>query len=139
MSYYHSRFHSLSFTIIVIITMFIGIGMSMVYSKSIKHLLVKNSLQPSNDKNEYRTFYFDDSSIIKPYRAKFELYNQPSSSFPVKLKLGKISRVDNPTIPKLDLLLSAIDRVTYQTEFNNNFDHNISHNYSSFQTEKQFR
>ena len=132
MSYYHSKFHSLSFTIIVIITMFIGIGMSMVYSKSIKYLLVKNSLQKSNDKKKYRTFYYDDSSIIKPYRAKFELYNQPSSSFPVKLKLGKISRVDNPNIPKLDLLLSAIDRVTYQTKFNNHFNHNISHNYSSF-------
>ena len=128
MSYHHSKFHSLSFTIIVIITMFIGIGMSMVYSKSIKYLLVKNSVQQSNDKKKYRTFYYDDSSIIKPYRAKFELYNHPSSSFPVKLKLGKISRVDNPNIPKLDLLLSAIDRVTYQTEFNNNFDHNISHN-----------
>jgi hypothetical protein len=119
--------------------MFIGIGMSMVYSKSIKYLLVKNSVQQSNDKKKYRTFYYDDSSIIKPYRAKFELYNHPSSSFPVKLKLGKIRRVDNPNIPKLDLLLSAIDRVTYQTEFNNNFDHNISHNYSSFQTELQFR
>ena len=139
MSYHHSKFHSLSFTIIVIITMFIGIGMSMVYSKSIKYLLVKNSVQQSNDKKKYTTFYYDGSSIIKPYRAKFELYNHPSSSFPVKLKLGKISRVDNPNIPKLDLLLSAIDRVTYQTEFNNNFDHNISHNYSSFQTEKQFR
>ena len=137
MSYYHSKFHSLSFTIIVIITMFIGIGMSMVYSKSIKHLLVKNSLQQSNDKKDiYRTFYYDDSSIIKPYRAKFELYNNPTGSIPVKLKLGKISRVDNPNIPKLDLLLSAIDRVTYQTEFNNNFNHIISHNYSSFQTEK---
>tara|TARA_B110000914_G_C15139806_1_gene298912 strand:+ start:86 stop:445 length:360 start_codon:yes stop_codon:yes gene_type:complete len=119
--------------------MITGIGMSGVYSKSIRHSLVKNSLQPSKDKKEYRTFYYDDSSIIKPYRAKFELYNHPSSSFPVKLKLGKIRRVDNPNIPKLDLLLSAIDRVSYQTEFNNNFDHNISHNYSSFQTEKQFR
>ena len=137
MSYHHSKFYSLSFTIIVIITMFIGIGMSMVYSKSIKHLLVKNSLQQSNDKKViYKTFDYDDSSIIKPYRAKFELYNYPSSSVPVALKLGKISRVDNPNIPKLDLLLSAIDRVTYLTEFNNNFNHNISHNYSSFQTEK---
>ena len=113
--------------------MFIGIGMSMVYSKSIKHLLVKNSLQQSTDKKDlYRTFYYDDSSIIKPYRAKFELYNHPSSSIPVILKLGKISRVDNPYIPKLDLLLSGIDRATYQTKFNNHFNHNISHNYSSF-------
>ena len=133
MSYYHSKFHSLSFTIIVIITMFIGIGMSMVYSKSIKHLLVKNSLQQSNDKKDiYKTFYYDDSSIIKPYRAKFELYNHPSSSVPVKLKLGKISKVDNPNKPKLDLLFSAINRVAYQTEFNNHFNYNISHNYSSF-------
>ena len=133
MTYYDSKYNSLTFSIIVIITMFIGIGMSMVYSKSIKHLLVKNSLQQSTDKKDlYRTFYYDDSSIIKPYRAKFELYNHPSSSVPVKLKLGKISRVDNPNIPKLDLLLSAIDRVTYQTKFNNHFNHNISHNYSSF-------
>jgi hydroxymethylpyrimidine pyrophosphatase-like HAD family hydrolase len=120
--------------------MFIGIGMSMVYSKSIKRLLVKNSLQQSNDKKDiYTTFYYDDSTIIKPYRAKFELYNNPSSSVAFKLKLGKISRVDNHNIPKLDLLFSAIDKVTFQTEVNNHFNHNISHNYSSFQTEKQFR
>ena len=113
--------------------MFIGIGMSMVYSKSIKHLLVENSLQQSKDKKDmYRNFYYDDSSIIKPYRAKFELYNHPSSSVPVKLKLGTITKVNNPNIPKLDLLFSAIDRVNYQTEFNNHFNHNISHNYSSF-------
>ena len=133
MSYHHSKFHSLSFTIIVIITMFIGIGMSMVYSKSIKHLLVKNSLQQSNDKKDiYKTFYYDDSSIIKPYKAKFELYNHPSSSVPVKLQLGKIIVVSNPNTPKLDLLLSAIDKVAFQTELNNHFNHNISHNYSSF-------
>ena len=132
MSYYHSKFHSLSFTIIVIITMFIGIGMSMVYSKSIKHLLVENSLQQSNDKKDiYRTFYYDDSSIIKPYIAKFELYNHPSSSVPVKLQLGKIILVSNPNTPKLDFLLSAIDKVAFQTELNNHFNHNISHNYWS--------
>ena len=133
MSYYDSKFYSLSFTIIVIITMFIGIGMSVVYSESMNPLLVKHSLQQSNDKKDiYRTFYYDDSSIIKPYRAKFELYNHPSSSIPVTLKLGKISRVDNPNIPKLDLLLSGIDRATYHAKFNNHFNHNISHNYSSF-------
>ena len=133
MSYYDSKYYNLPFTIIVIITMFVGIGMSMVYSKSIEHLLVKRSLQGSNDKTEiYRTFYYDDSSMIKPYRAKFELYNNPSGSVPIKLKLGKITQVDNPNIPKLDLLLSAIDRATYQTEFNYHFNHNIGHNYSSF-------
>ena len=132
MSYYDSKFYSLSFTILVIITILIGIGMSVVYPKPIKSFLVKNSLQLSHDKIKYRTFYYDDSSIIKPSRAKFELYNHPSSSVPVKLKLGKINRVDNPNIPKLDLLLSAIDRVTYQTKFNNHFNQNISHNYPSF-------
>jgi hypothetical protein len=132
MSYYDSKFYSLSFTIIVIITMFTGIAMSVVYSKSLKHLLVKNSLQPYNDKIEiHSTFYYDDSSIIKPYIAKFELYNHPSSSVPVKLQLGKIIVVSNPNTPKLDLLLSAIDKVAFQTELNNHFNHNISHNYWS--------
>ena len=133
MSYYNSRFYSLSFTIIVIITMITGIGMSVVYSKSIKHLLVKNSFRPSNDKTEtFRIFYYDDSRIMKPYIAKLEFYNQPNSSVPVKLKLGKIIAVDSPNIPKLELLLSSIDRVTFQTEYNNPFNHKISHNYSSF-------
>ena len=113
--------------------MFIGIGMSVVYSESIDPLLVKHSLQQSNDKKDiFRNFYYDDSTILKPYRAKFELYNNPIGSAPIKLKLGKITKVDNPNIPKLDLLLSKIDRVTYQTEFNYHFNHNIGHNYSSF-------
>jgi len=106
--------------------------MSVVYPKPIKYFLVKNSLQLSHDKIKYRTFYYDDSSIIKPSRAKFELYNHPSSSVPVKLQLGKIIVVSDPNTPKLDLLLSEIDRVTFQKEFNNHFNHHISHNYSSF-------
>ena len=133
MSYYDSRFYSLSFTIMVIITMFFGIGMSMIYSKSMDHLLVKHSLQRSNDKTLlYSTLYYDDSSIIKPYKAKFELYINPNGSVPIKFKLGKIITIDSPYITKSDLLLSAIDRFNDQKELNNHFNHNISHNFSSF-------
>ena len=140
MSYYDSKYYNLPFTIIVIIIMFVGIGMSIVYSKSMEYLLVKHSLQRSNDKIAiYRTFYYDDSIIIKPYKAKFKLYNNPTGSVPIRFKLGKITSVDNPNIPKLDLLLSAIDKVTYQKEFNNHFKHNISHKYMSFETNKQLR
>ena len=133
MTNYNSKYYSLTFTIIVIITMFIGIVMSIVYSKSIQHLAVKHSFQPSNNKTKiYSTFYYEDYNIIKPYRVNFELYESPINSVPIKLKLGKITTLNNSNIPKLELLLSAIDKVTFQTEYNNPLIKHISPNYYSF-------
>ena len=133
MTYYDSKYNSLTFTIIVIITMFIGIGMSMTYSKSIQHLVVKLSVQESiYKKNKKIISYYEDSNIIKPYRAKYELYKSPINSVPIKLQLGKITRVNNSNKPKLKLLLSVINKDTFETEYNNPLIKNISLNYYSF-------
>ena len=133
MTYYDSKYNSLTFTIIVIITMFIGIVMSMTYSKSIQHLVVKLSVQESiYKKNKKFISYYEDSNIIKPYRAKYELYKSPINSVPIKLQLGKITRVNNSNKPKLKLLLSVINKDTFETEYNNPLIKNISLNYYSF-------
>ena len=133
MTYYDSKYNSLTFTIIVIITMFIGIVMSMTYSKSIQHLVVKLSVQESiYKKNKKIISYYEDSNIIKPYRAKYELYKSPINSVPIKLQLGKITRVNNSNKPKLKLLLSVIHKDTFETEYNNPLIKNISLNYYSF-------
>ena len=132
MTYYDSKYNSLTFTIIVIITMFIGIVMSMTYSKSIQHLVVKLSVQESiYKKNKKIISYYEDSNIIKPYRAKYELYKSPINSVPIKLKLGKLTRVNNSNKPKLKLL-SVINKDTFETENNNPLIKNISLNYYSF-------
>ena len=90
MTYYDSKYNSLTFSIIVIITMFIGIVMSMTYSKSIQHLVVKLSVQESiYKKNKKIISYYEDSNIIKPYRAKYELYKSPINSVPIKLQLER--------------------------------------------------
>lgn len=133
MTYYDSKYNSLTFSIIVIITMFIGIVMSMTYSKSIQHLVVKLSVQESiYKKNKKIISYYEDSNIIKPYRAKYELYKSPINSVPIKLQLGKITRVNNSNKPKLKLLLSVINKDTFETEYNNPLIKNISLNYYSF-------
>ena len=133
MTYYDSKYNSLTFTIIIIITMFIGIVMSMTYSKSIQHLVVKLSVQESiYKKNKKFISYYEDSNIIKPYRAKYELYKSPINSVPIKLQLGKITRVNNSNKPKLKLLLSVINKDTFETEYNNPLIKNISLNYYSF-------
>jgi len=133
MTYYDSKYNSLTFSIIVIITMFIGIVMSMTYSKSIQHLVVKLSVQESiYKKNKKFISYYEDSNIIKPYRAKYELYKSPINSVPIKLQLGKITRVNNSNKPKLKLLLSVINKDTFETEYNNPLIKNISLNYYSF-------
>ena len=133
MTYYDSKYNSLTFTIIVIITMFIGIVMSMTYSKSIQHLVVKLSVQESiYKKNKKILSYYEDSNIIKRYRAKYELYKSPINSVPIKLQLGKITRVNNSNKPKLKLLLSVINKDTFETEYNNPLIKNISLNYYSF-------
>ena len=113
--------------------MFIGIVMSMTYSKSIQHLVVKLSVQESiYKKNKKIISYYEDSNIIKPYRAKYELYKSPINSVPIKLQLGKLTRVNNSNKPKLELLLSVINKDTFETENNNPLIKNISLNYYSF-------
>ena len=47
MKHFDSKYYSLSFTIVVIVTMFIGICLSMLYSKSVKHYFVKHTLSTS--------------------------------------------------------------------------------------------
>ena len=79
--------------------MLFGIVLSIVYSSSFKHSLFKHSANQSNDQTlKSSTFYYEDSNIIKPYIAKFKLYESPIGSVPVQLKLGKITFVKNPKL-----------------------------------------
>ncbi len=131
MTYHNGKYLSLSFTIIIIITMFFGIVLTTVYSKSFKHSLFKLSVKQSNDQTVKRsTFYYEDSNIVKPYIAKFKLYESPIGSVPVKLKLGKITFVNNPIIPKFELLLSALDGKYFQK--NNKWKQNTNDHHSYF-------
>ena len=108
--------------------MLFGIVLSIVYSSSFKHSLFKHSAKQSNDQTlKSSTFYYEDSNIIKPYIAKFKLYESPIGSVPVQLKLGKITFVKNPIIPKFELMLSALDGIKIQN--NNKWKQNINHHY----------
>ena len=111
--------------------MFFGIVLTTVYSKSFKHSLFKLSVKQSNDQTvKSSTFYYEDSNIVKPYIAKFKLYESPIGSVPVKLKLGKITFVNNPIIPKFELLLSALDGKYFQN--NNKWKQNTNAHHSYF-------
>ena len=126
MTHPNSKYLSLSYTIIIISTMFFGIVLSIVYSKSFKHSLFKHSAKQSNDQTlKSNTLYYENSNIIKPYIAKFKLYESPIGSVPVQLKLGKITFVKNPIIPKFELLLSALDGIKFKN--NNKWKQNINH------------
>ena len=106
--------------------MFFGIVLSIVYSKSFQHSLFKHSAKQSNDQTlKSNTLYYENSNIIKPYIAKFKLYESPIGSVPVQLKLGKITFVKNPIIPKFELLLSALDGIKFKN--NNKWKQNINH------------
>ena len=126
MTHPNSKYLSLSYTIIIISTMFFGIVLSIVYSKSFQHSLFKHSAKQSNDQTlKSNTLYYENSNIIKPYIAKFKLYESPIGSVPVQLKLGKITFVKNPIIPKFELLLSALDGIKFKN--NNKWKQNINH------------
>ena len=95
---------SFSFTIIVIISSFVGIIMSMHYSNSKYNYLFTDSFENSFDtsKKIYSKLDHDYSGIGEGI-VHFENKNYPEFSVPVKLVLGKIKKVNNPYLPELEL------------------------------------
>ena len=95
---------SLSFTIIVIISTFVGIIMSLHYSNSKINYLFTESFDNSYDttKKIYSKLNHNYSSI-GVIIGEFENKNYPEFSVPVQLVLGKIKKVNNPYLPELKL------------------------------------
>ena len=95
---------SLSFTIIVIISTFVGIIMSLHYSNSKINYLFTESFDNSYDttKNIYSILNNNNSSI-GVFIGEFENKNYPELSVPVQQILGKIKKVNNPYLPELEL------------------------------------
>ena len=95
---------SISFTIIVIISTFVGIILSLHYSSSKNHYFFTESFENSSDtlKKIYSELD-DDYSSIGGKIVNFENMNYPEFSVPVQLVLGKIKKVNNPYLPKLEL------------------------------------
>ena len=95
---------SFSFTIIVIISTFVGIILSLQYSSSKNHYFFTESFENSSDtlKKIYSELDDDYSSIGRKI-VNFENMNYPEFSVPVQLVLGKIKKVNNPYLPKLEL------------------------------------
>ena len=95
---------SFSFTIIVIISTFVGIILSLHYSSSKIHYFFTESFENSSDtlKKIYSELD-DDYSSIGGKIVNFENMNYPEFSVPVQLVLGKIKKVNNPYLPKLEL------------------------------------
>ena len=96
---------SFSFTIIVIISTFVGIILSLHYSNSKNHYFFTESFENSLDtsKKIYSKFDHDYSGIGEGI-VHFENKNYPEFSVPVKLVLGKIKKVNNPYLPVLGLV-----------------------------------
>ena len=97
-------YKSFSFTIIVIISTFVGIILSLHYSSSKNHYFFTESFENSSDtlKKIYSELDDDYSSIGRKI-VNFENMNYPEFSVPVQLVLGKIKKVNNPYLPKLEL------------------------------------
>ena len=95
---------SFSFTIIVIISTFVGIILSLHYSSSKNNYFFTESFENSSDtlKKIYSELD-DDYSSIGGKIVNFENMNYPEFSVPVQLVLGKIKKVNNPYLPKLEL------------------------------------
>ena len=102
---------SFSFTIIVIISTFVGIIMSLHYSNSKYNYLFTNSFEKLFDtsKKIYSKVEHDYSSIGVNI-INFEKNNYPEFSVPVQLILGKIKKVNNPYIPELKLAFLENDK-----------------------------
>ena len=102
---------SFSFTIIVIISTFVGIIMSLHYSKSKNNYLFTGSFEKSyytrNKINSKLDYYY--SSIGVNIR-NYENMNYPEYSVPVQLILGKIKKVNNPYLPELKLVFLENDK-----------------------------
>ena len=103
---------SFSFTIIVIISTFVGIIMSLHYSNSKYNYLFTNSFENLFDtsKKIYSKLDHDYSGIGEGI-VHFENKNYPEFSVPVKLVLGKIKKVNNPYIPELKLAFLENDKI----------------------------
>ena len=101
---------SFSFTIIVIISTFVGIILSLHYSNSKYYNLFTETFEKSLDtsKKIYSKLDHDYSGIGEGI-VHFENKNYPEFSVPVKLVLGKIKKVNNPYLPKLELALLIND------------------------------
>ena len=95
---------SFSFTIIVIISTFVGIILSLHYSNSKNHNFFTESFENLLDtsKKIYSKLDHDYSGIGEGI-VHFENKNYPEFSVPVKLVLGKIKKVNNPYLPVLGL------------------------------------
>ena len=111
MNYISNIHKSFSFTIIVIISTFAGIIMSLHYSNSKYNYLFTNSFENLFDtsKKIYSKVEHDYSSIGVNI-VKFEKNNYPEFSVPVQLILGKIKKVNNPYIPELKLAFLENDK-----------------------------
>ena len=102
---------SFSFTIIVIISTFVGIILSLHYSNSKNHYFFTESFENSSDtlKKIYSKLD-DDYSSIGGKIVNFENNNYPEFSVPVQLVLGKIKKVNNPYLPELKLAFLENDK-----------------------------
>ena len=95
---------SFSFTIIVIISTFVGIILSLIYSSSKNHYFFTESFE--NSSHTLKKIYSeldDDYSSIGGKIVNFENMNYPEFSVPVQFVLGKIKKVNNPYLPNLEL------------------------------------
>ena len=101
---------SFSFTIIVIISTFVGIIMSLHYSNSKYNYLFTVSFENLFDtsKKIYSKVEHDYSRIGVNI-INFENNNYPEFSVPVQLILGKIKKVNNPYLPELELAILEND------------------------------
>lgn len=94
---------SFSFTIIVIISTFVGIIMSLQYSNSKNNYLFTESFENSYDTRKIYSELLHDYSSIGVNIRNLENKNYPEFSVPVQLILGKIKKVNNPYLPELEL------------------------------------
>ena len=95
---------SISFTIIVIISTFVGIILSLHYSSSKNHYFFTETFENSSDTLKKIYSKLDhEYSIIGGRIVHFENKNYPEFSVPEQLVLGKIKKVNNPYLPKLEL------------------------------------
>ena len=133
MTQINNKFNSLSFTIILIFSMLVGILTSIFFSGSLGKSLVEDSSNLSNKESlQIRYFDYGNSNIVESYEVRFNLYESPISSVPVKLKLGKIIKLNIIEDHKLEPLVTALDDDIFRTSFEDYFFFDISRNYYSF-------
>ena len=113
--------------------MLVGILTSIFFSGSLGKSLVEDSSNLSNKESlQIRYFDYGNSNIVESYEVRFNLYESPISSVPVKLKLGKIIKLNIIEDHKLEPLVTALDDDIFRTSFEDYFFFDISRNYYSF-------